>query len=97
MTFGVVDRIIILGKGYTAEIFEFTVVCVGTVHPRTGRWFVIHLGGYNDSRFQRTQSFTLTSVVESRKITTGHVSGRSRRYSCVLVRFDWVFYQRLVL
>ena len=61
MTFGVVDRIIILKEGYTVKNLEFAVVCVETVHVR-GSWFTVHLGQYDDTRFQ--QSFTLTSVVE---------------------------------
>ena len=58
VTFGVVDRIIILREGYTVENLELAVVCVETVHVRD-RWFTVPLGV---PRFQ--QSFTLTSVVE---------------------------------
>ena len=49
MTFGVVDRIIILKEGYTVENLEFAVVCVETVHVR-GSWFTVHLGEYDGVR-----------------------------------------------
>ena len=61
MTFGRCGQDNYLKEGYTVENLEFAVVCVETVHLR-GRWFTVHLGEYDDTRFQ--QSFTLTSVVE---------------------------------
>ena len=65
VTFGVVDRIIIFKEAYsilyTTEILESNIVRVETVYVRD-RWFVVHLGEYDDSRLQ--QPFTLTSVVE---------------------------------
>ena len=87
VTFGVVDRIIILKEGYTVENLEFAVV--GVRHCILRTWPLVHCTSGRKRRY--SISTIVHSDVSRRKVARlGHVSGRSRRYRCVLVRFDWV-------